>query len=264
LAINQSDIAASGGTPRFALVSLGLPSDLEVSFVDRLYAGMLEQAERFETAIVGGNISQSRLGIFIDVSLLGQAERANVVLRSGAAPGDQILVTGTLGDAAAALALTQKRVTASESYSRVARSRADTPTPRVREGQIIGASHLATAMLDVSDGLVGDLRHICESSGVGAQIDAGRLPVSAENRALGRTLFNDEWHFALFGGEDYELLFTAPPEKADDLARMVSDRTGTPVAVIGKVLETPNRQELTLGDGTSVQLPSQGWDHFRS
>ena len=287
LAINLSDIAATGGAPRFALVSLGLPSDLDVDFVDQLYAGLRAEAESFGVDIVGGNISRARLGVFIDIFLLGDAPRENVLLRSGARAGDQILVTGTLGDAGAGVALMlDAALGTTDEYAAAARARRDTPTPRVREGQLIGAAHVATAMLDISDGLASDLGHICERSGVGARVLAEKLPVAAENRTLARAARGDdhkssrgekhpmefddarddlrEWHFALHGGEDYELLFTAPPTAADTLAEQIKRETGTRVSIIGEILPASEGRQLVLPDARVVPLQARGWDHFRS
>ncbi len=264
LAINLSDIAATGGAPRFALASLGLPSDLDVEFVDALYAGLRAEAELFGVDIVGGNISRSRLGVFIDIFLLGDAPRENVVLRSGARVGDQILVTGTLGDAGAGVALmldTSLRTT--DAYAAIARARRDTPTPRVREGQLIGAAHTATAMLDISDGLASDLGHICERSNVGARVFAAKLPVADDNRALARTARSDEFAFALHGGEDYELLFTAPAAQANTLAEAITRETGTRVSIIGEILPANEGRQLVLPDARVVPLEARGWDHFR-
>lgn len=265
LAINLSDIAATGGTPRFALVSLGLPGDLGVEFMDELYAGLRAEAEIFGVEIIGGNMSRSRLGIFIDVFLLGEAPRENILLRSGARVGDKILVTGTLGDAAAGVALLINRaLTTTEAYAAMARTHRDTPTPRVREGQLIGAAHVATAMLDVSDGLASDLSHICERSGVSARVFAENLPVADENRILARAAYGDERHFALYGGEDYELLFTAPAAQANALADKITRETDTRVSIIGEILPKDARRELTLPDGRVIPLEARGWDHFKT
>ena len=264
LAINLSDIAATGGAPRFALVSLGLPKDLDVEFIDGLYAGLCAEAKSFGVDIVGGNISGSRLGVFIDIFLLGDAPRENVLLRSGARVGDKILVTGTLGDAAAGVALLLDAALATtESYAVIARSHRDTPTPRVREGQLIGAAHAATAMTDISDGLASDLGHICERSNVGARVFAEKLPVAEGNRALARNTRGNEWHFALFGGEDYELLFTAPATQADTLAAQITRETGTRVSIIGEILPVSERRQLILPDARVVPLEARGWDHFK-
>ncbi len=264
LAINLSDIAATGGTPHYALVSLGLPNDLEVEFVDELYAGMRSEAEQFGVDIVGGNISRSRLGLFIDIFLLGEAPRENILLRSGARVGDQILVTGSLGDAAAGVALVlDPTLSTSESYATLVRKRYHLPTPRVREGQAIAAMHLANSMLDISDGLAGDLAHICEQSQVGARIVADKLPVSPENRALARAVHGDDFHFALYGGEDYELLFTASAANAATLAERITNETGTLVSIIGEILPHSEGSQLILEDKNVIPLEARGWDHFK-
>ena len=245
-------------------MSLGLPRGLEADFVDELYAGLREEGGEYGVDIVGGNISRSGLGIFIDVFLLGEAIRENLVLRAGAAPGDRIMVTGTVGDAAAGVALLLDHgLTAGAAYTATARARRDCPTPRVREGALIGSLRLASAMIDVSDGIAGDLRHICEKSGVSVRVRAEKLPVSPENRALSRAARGDEWHFALHGGEDYELLFTAAPGRAEQLAQRITAETGTPVSVIGEIVTGGEPPELVLPDGSVVPLEESGWDHFK-
>ena len=264
LAINLSDIASAGGVPRYALVSLGLPGGLEVDFIDELYAGLREEGSEFGVDIVGGNISLSRLGIFIDIFLIGEAVRENVVLRSSAAVGDRIMVTGSLGDAAAGVALLlDPGLHAEAAYTAIAQQRRDRPTPRVKEGALIGALRLASAMIDVSDGIAGDLRHICEKSRVSARLHAEKLPVSRDNRALARAARGNEWHFALYGGEDYELLFTAPPGRAERLAENITSQTGTPVSVIGEILPEGEYRELVMPDGSTLPLEESGWDHFK-
>jgi thiamine-monophosphate kinase len=191
--------------------------------------------------------------------------RENIVLRSGARAGDRIMATGTIGDAAAGVALLLKpelEAGTSATYAATARARRDGPAPRVREGALIGSLHLASAMIDVSDGLAGDLHHICEKSGVSVRLHADKLPVSPENRALARAARGEEWHFALHGGEDYELLFTAPPERAEKLAERITAETGTPVSVIGEIIPAGEPAELVLPDGRSMPLEESGWDHF--
>ena len=264
LAINLSDIASAGGIPRFALVSLGVPGDMEVSFIDELYAGLREEGEKFGVEIVGGNISRSRLGMFIDVFLLGETLRDNVVLRSGAKAGDRIMVTGSIGDAAAGVALLlDHNLKTDESYAAAAGERQYSPTPRVKEGALIGALRQASSMIDVSDGIAGDLGHVCQKSGVSARLEAARFPVRPENRALSRSARGDEWHFALHGGEDYELLITAPPGKAERLAQRITAETGTPVTIIGEILPAGQPAQLVLPDGNTLPLGDTGWDHFK-
>ena len=264
LAINLSDIAAKGGAPRFALVSLGLPEDLEVEFIDGLYAGMRALAEKFRVDIVGGNISHSRLGLFIDIFLLGDSPRENILLRSGSQVGDMILVTATLGDAAAGVALMlNNALKTTDTYAAIAQSRYHVPVPRVREGQMIAQAHQATAMVDISDGLASDLGHICERSNVGARIFAEKLPVAQENRDLARMSKGNEFHFALFGGEDYELLFTAPASQAKVIAEKIANETGTRVSIIGEILPANEGRQLVLPNAHVVPLEARGWDHFK-
>ena len=265
LAINLSDIAAKGGVPKFALVSLGLPNDLEVDFIEELYAGMRLEAEQFRVDIVGGNISRSKLGLFIDIFLLGYAQSDNLLLRSGAQIGDKILVTGTLGDAAAGVALMlDETLKTSEAYASVARLRYHLPTPRVPEGHMIVDSRQATSMMDISDGLASDLGHICEQSHVGARIFADKLPVSPENRNLALRSHKEEFHFALYGGEDYELIFTLPADQAETIAREINRETKTPVSVVGDILPENEGRQLVLPDKIMVPLEPRGWDHFKS
>ncbi|MGA2766256.1 MAG: thiamine-phosphate kinase [Spirochaetia bacterium] len=264
LAINLSDIASVGGIPRFALVSLGLPGDLEVEFIDELYAGLREEGEKFGVDVVGGNISRSRLGMFIDVFLLGETLRDNVVLRSGAAAGDRIMLTGSVGDAAAGVALLlDPKLRTDAAYAVTANERQHSPTPRVKEGALIGALRQASSMIDVSDGVAGDLHHICEKSRVSARVVAEKLPVGPENRQLAAAAHGDEWYFALQGGEDYELLITAPPGRAERLAQRITSETGTPVAIIGEILPAGQPAELVLPDGKTRPLGGGGWDHFK-
>ncbi len=264
LAINLSDIASTGGVPRFALISLGLPKDLPVAFIDELYAGLRDEAQASGTALIGGNISGSQLGFFIDIFVMGEAPEGEILLREGARPGDKILVTGSLGDAAAGIAMQlDKALTSTDDYTGITARRFSRPAARLNEGRMIAQSRLATAMLDVSDGLAGDLGHICERSHVGVRVDAERLPVHPENRRLSKVCRNHEWHFSLFGGEDYELLFTVPAAHAEALAQQITSETGTPVSIIGEVLAENEGRQLVLPDGRIVTLEPKAWDHLK-
>jgi len=263
-AINLSDIASMGGQPQHFLVSLALPADATVEQVSDLYAGLREAASPHGADVVGGNISRSPLGWIVDLTLLGEAPANGVVLRSGARPGDRVLVTGMLGDAAAGLALSLNRcLRVPEQAALAARQAFVTPTARVREGQIIAQSGMATAMIDLSDGLAGDVYHVCQASGTGVRIWANRLPVSEATYAVAKAAKRDYLEFALFGGEDYELLCTAPPEQADELARCVTAETGTMMTVVGEIVGAAEGCTLVTSDGTTVALREGGWDHFR-
>jgi len=271
LAINLSDIASMGGLPRYALISLGLPKDLEVAWVDGLYEGLKEEATRFGVHIVGGNITSSPL-ILVDITLFGEVEEERLLQRSGARVGDRLLVTGTLGASATGLAwllqgngMAGAGSLAQEIAEEVAQVVAAhlTPTPRVMEGRAIAATGLATAMIDLSDGLASDVAHICERSKVGVRVEAGRLPISPATRVVAQALGRDPISFALFGGEDYELLFTVPPDRVEELMTIVGQAIGIPLTEIGEIVPAAEGRTLVLADGGKVSLEPGGWDHFR-
>lgn len=260
-AINISDIAAMGGLPTYLLVSLALPKETTVEYVDGLYEGLKGETEAAGVQIVGGNMSHS-LQIMIDIFLLGEVEAEHLLLRSGARPGDKVLVTGSVGDSGAGLALlldpTIDRST--EDAKRVLDAHL-IPTPRLKEGRTIARTRIATSMIDVSDGTVSDIDHICEASGVGVRLWADALPISTATRAIAEALGQEPLEWALHGGEDYELIFTAPADKAEELASLVEDETMTPVTIIGEIVE--KGMTLVLPSGEPLPLEPGGWDHFR-
>ena len=260
IAVNVSDIAAMGGRPRYALLALALPPDLAVAEVDELYAGVLDALRRYDVALVGGDTCAAPRALVIGVTLVGETEGAPIG-RNGARPGDAILVTGTLGAAAAGLAVLERRPPALAAAAAEAVIRAHRlPAARVAEGRVLHADG-ATAMIDLSDGLVTDLGHIAAESGVGAVVEAARLPIDAATRAAAEALGVDPLQWALSGGEDYELLFTAAPDRAGTLAGAVTARTGTPVHRIGEV--RPAAAGLQVVDPEGRPLPVRaGFDHF--
>ncbi len=263
LAINLSDIAAMGGKAQHALVSLALPADLEVAWVEELYRGLRQEGDRFGVAVVGGNVARSLEGVFIDVCVLGRVDRRHLMLRSGARPGDRVLVTGQLGDSAAGLIAVRRRdlpLTASEREMLL--DRFLTPTPRLPEGAVIAGSGLATAMIDVSDGISSDVGHVCDRSQTGVRLRAERLPISRAARRVAELTDRPAWRLALEPSDDYELCFTAPPEAAEELTAAVQRETGTPVTAIGEILPGEEARWLVLEDGQEVVLEPKGWQHF--
>lgn len=264
VAINVSDIAAMGGVPRYLLVSLVLPKETEVEFVDGLYEGMREECARWGAEIVGGNMAHSPGGVIVDLFLLGEAEPEHLLRRSGARVGDRVLVTGTLGDSAAGLALlTHPEIECPDVHREFVLRRHLTPTPRLWEGRAAARSGLATAAIDVSDGLASDVGHICEASGVGVRLWEEAIPISDAARAVAGAVGVDPLEWALFGGEDYELLLAAPADRAEDLARWIQEETGTPVSIIGEIVPPDEGMVLVRGDGSTLPLRKGGWDHFR-
>lgn len=263
VAINLSDIASMGGIPRYLTVSLALPKETEVGYVDDLYAGIREECAASGVGLVGGNMAHAPL-IVVDTFLAGEVEPERLLRRSGAHVGNQVLVTGTPGDSAAGLALLlNPHIACAEEHRRRILEAHLTPKARLREGRKIALSGLATAMIDVSDGLVSDIGHICEMSGVGVRLWAAALPISEAARAVARAAGRDALEFALHGGEDYELLFTAPPERADELADLVRQEAGAPVTIIGEIVPAAEGISLVQADGTLTALRGGGWDHFR-
>ena len=254
LAVNISDIAAMGGTPSFALVSLGLPAETEAQNVDELYLGMKEIAAKFDVDIVGGNISRAPV-VIIDVTVIGKASDA-LLTRSGAVPGDQIAVTGYLGQAAAGLKMLKSKRKFNSKTTALFRKAHLRPYPRVAEGQIL-VQHGVKSAIDLSDGLISDLTHICQASRVGARVWIDKLPI----HALLKSAFEKEaLRLTLSGGEDYELLLTARREVIEKLKNVMS----TPITVIGEILsDDPGKVTLLDEQGKEVKLVQGGWDHFK-
>jgi thiamine-monophosphate kinase len=249
LAVNLSDIAAMGGRPLWALVSLALPGNVAPEEVEVFYAAMTGLGEAHGTAIVGGDTCQSAAGWIINVTMLGEAPAAPK-RRSGARPGDRIAVTGSLGRSAAGLALLERGASGPADLI-AAHLR---PTPRVREGQALGAIEGVTAMIDLSDGLATDLQHIAHESGVGAQVWLDRMPVDAVTRAAAAALDTDATPWATSGGEDYELLVTIDPGAVPAATEAVS------LTVIGEVT-TAGVVCFLSADGRTVEVPA-GFEHF--
>ena len=260
LAINLSDIAAMGGVPQYALVSLCLPGDTEVDDVVHLYLGMMEVADLFQVAAVGGNVSRAPV-VMITMAVVGVAQAEGVLIRSAAAPGDLIAVTGYLGSSAAGLRmLTHHLKLAQETMVFLRRAHLQ-PMPRIVEGQLLVKQGVRAA-IDISDGLIADLGHVCKASEVGAVVRAEQVPIHPTARAA----FPEEsLGFALAGGEDYELLFTASQETIDRVRSSVDalgHGTDCPVTVIGEVTR---EMGLIVVDknGRPFGGSGEGWDHFR-
>jgi len=258
-AVNLSDIAAMGGTPRFCLTALGIPPPLSVEDIRVFYRGVNACLKKFGAVLVGGDTCRSRTGLVISVSMLGEMEKKRVITRSGARPGDLIFVTGTLGDSAAGLEVLQRKAGGRGQGTEVRKliEKHLRPVPLIVEGRKIAASGIASAMIDVSDGLSSDLGHICEESGVGAEIVAANIPLSTSVMSL-KTLERPALAYALSGGEDYELLFTVPPDK---LRKFRSLRLGA--SEIG-VITRGRSMSIVGGDGRKALLPASGYDHFRA
>jgi thiamine-monophosphate kinase len=255
LAVNLSDIAAMGGVPTYALVSLALPGDTEVDDAAALYAGMNEMARSAGVAIVGGDTCRSPV-VAITVTVLGESPDGRMLRRSGARPGDRIAVTGYPGGAAAGFEMLTKNLSLDSEAVSYLRNAFLQPMPRLDEGQLL-ARQGVNAAIDISDGLAADLRHVCRASGVGARVQTDTLPVhpTVRDNFGGRAL-----ELALAGGEDYELLFTA----GEEAINRVKEAATCPIAVIGEITaENPGEVTLLDGRGNPVEISYSGWEHFR-
>jgi thiamine-monophosphate kinase len=244
-----SDIAAMGGEPITAFLSLALPRDLPQTWVRRFTHGLLKLAHEHGVTLAGGDTAQSPGGILADIVVLGTVRRGKAILRSGARAGDRIFVSGELGGSAAALtAMRSGKKSNSLQYRRHFY-----PEARLQLACILRERNLASAMIDTSDGLSTDLGHICEESNVGAEIEPALIP----HARVGKPAEDVSLDFALHGGEDYELLFTARPGK-----RIPPEIAGVRITQIGRVTRG---RGIVLVDakGRKRQLRARGWEHFR-
>jgi thiamine-monophosphate kinase len=266
---NLSDIAAMGGLPEYLLVSLAIPRTSTIRQVEQLYDGMMDACRPYRVALIGGDTSASAGGWFVSLTLVGSATPGRILFRSGARAGDDLYVTGTLGDSRAGLQLLQGRTRRaaaaglSPAHRRFLIRRHLRPTARIREGMWLANGAWASSAIDLSDGLSGDLRHLCAESRVGADIDLSALPVSSACRLYAQSLKEDAPTFALAGGEDYELLFTVPARHRTRFQR-VSVRQRLHATRVGRVTSAREGLRITLPDGRQRPLPATGYEHFRS
>ena len=252
MAVNVSDVAAMGGRPLYALVTLGLPPEFPLDDLDSIYDGMLAMAEEGRFDIIGGDMVKSPTP-FITVALVGAIEHAPMT-RNAASPGDLVAVTGPLGSSAGGLALLQDGTTTTDDADPLLQAHRR-PQPHLAQGQILAHEGVTCAM-DVSDGLLADLSKLCLASNAAAQVEAHRLPVIP---ALSRHFPDSYLEKALSGGEDYVLLFTAPPDTINRAIHPIPE-----AAVIGEIVDgVPGRVTVVDENGDHVTPTQSGWDHYR-
>jgi thiamine-monophosphate kinase len=256
LAVNLSDIAAMGGIPRYALLSLALPAHLEVEDVSKFIDSTMHTATQFGVAVVGGNIAVAP-NVVITVTIIGCTKSAAMLLRSTASPGERVAVTGYIGSSAAGLEMLKGKTISDPEASNLLRRAHFKPMPRVQEGQILIEQGVKTA-IDISDGLIADLDHICQSSKVSAKIEVKQVPV----HPLVMANFPNRQELALYGGEDYELLFTADEATIARAKQALS----CPVTIIGNITEekSPTRVTVVDDNGNIIPYKKRGWEHFKS
>ena len=264
VSVNLSDIASMGGTPKYALISLALPGSMTVESFDELQRGFGDQLSRWQAFAVGGNLSVSPDRIIINITLIGEVPASEIVRRNSASVGDRIFVTGKPGASAAGRHLLSRYKDRAAGLYESLISAFLQPIPRLETGRMIAVRRLATAMIDVSDGLAADLSHICTSSGVGAEILAEKFPCPAELNAAAEEIGVDIWKLILRGGEDYELLFTTDENTPESMIQQIAVKSGTQISEIGRIL--PDKEGITfIGlKGKRNTLDVNGWDHFRS
>jgi thiamine-monophosphate kinase len=265
MTLNISDIGAMGGGPRYALISLGMRSDTPVRDIEGIYRGFIEDLRPFNAVIVGGNITKSDGANFIDITLIGEIASGTSVRRSTARPGDAVLVTGYPGEAAAGLEILLSDPSGDQWKNHPLVQAYLRPSHRAMEGAAAAHSGLATAMIDTSDGLLGDLGHICNESGVGIRLFQEDLPVSPPLQEAARRINRDPLEFVLGQSDDYELIITCSPDHVRDLCAAVTAVASVPVRVIGQITPPPDDPEailLTSTTGPARKLDRAGWDHF--
>jgi thiamine-monophosphate kinase len=261
LAVNLSDIAAMGGTPRFFLVSLGLPPHIPLQFVDDLYRGMMSRAEEFDVRLIGGDTNASPRQLVIDIIIMGEIPPDQLVRRSGACSGDSIWVAGTLGDAALGLSLLRRERFPLVSFMSLA-TRHLSPLPRVREGRMLAEHKIASSMIDISDGLLADLSRVLAASNKGATLSLAGLPLSEDFLRCPAPGGERKLDYALSGGEDYELLFTVAQNREDELLRLATGFSA-PVTRIGEITDAGGLVVLD-SQHQPYDVRQLGFDHFPS
>ncbi len=256
LAVNLSDLASMGCGPGYGLISLGLPPDFEVEAAEELYRGLGECAEQWGAQLVGGDTVSSPAGLVINLALTAIMPAEIMLTRSGARIGDMVMVTGNLGESALGLELLKRGMTIEGDSGHALIKRHLRPEPRFSVGGAMKAAG-ATAMIDCSDGLLADLRHICEASEVGAVVEADWLPISDVARRVADELGVDAVQAALSGGEDYELVITMRPELAEEAAARLN------LTPIGVIVIASEGMKVADAQGHTLPVESPGYEHFR-
>jgi len=263
LAANLSDIAAMGGTAREAFVSLAVPADCSLSYLEAFYDGMKELAARFDVNILGGDTTTSKIDLIINVVVYGTVAREEMLCRDAAEPGDMIYSTGYLGDSRAGLHLILNAIAAdTDQLQNLLRAHLR-PEPHLPEGRFLARQPAVKAAIDTSDGLSSDLGHIAEESGVGATLYYENIPVSKDLQSFCGQFGFDPVEYALAGGEDYTLLCTISPAEAERIAGDFQRQFMRPLFKIGEITAA-KKMQLIYPDGSAREVALTGWDHFKA
>ncbi|MCG6878907.1 MAG: thiamine-phosphate kinase [Deltaproteobacteria bacterium] len=262
MTLNISDIGAMGGRPRYALVSLGLRADMSLDDVIAVYRGFLAELNPFEALIIGGNVTKSDGANFLDITLIGEVESGRMVRRSTAKHGDAILTTGYPGQAVAGLTLLLQSERTGGRAENPLVSAYLRPSHRAAEGYAVAQTGLAHAMIDTSDGLMGDLGHICDESRVGAVIYEKNLPVAPALIQFSEHSGQTPLDYILKESDDYELLLTCAPDNVGRIRHIIEKTSKIPVTEIGKITEDKGKIRIITPAGESRLSTVSGWDHF--
>ena len=262
LAVNLSDIAAMGGKAAEAFVSIAIPEDCGLDYLDDFYKGMRSLASEFQVNILGGDTTASKQDLIINIGVYGSVMENEILCRDGAGPGDLICSTGCLGDSRAGLHLILNDISAdTEELKKLFRAHV-LPRPCLEEGRLLASLSEVTAAIDVSDGLSSDLGHLASQSGTGARVYQDRIPISPELKVFCKKFGFDPMEYALAGGEDYTLLFTVPAEHITDLEKRYKDTFGSGIWVLGEMTDT-GELEIVTAAGETRPLARSGWNHFK-
>lgn len=263
MAANLSDIAAMGGWPLYAIVSLGLPQSLTVESIEEMYQGMRSLADEFHTSIIGGDTSHTSDGLLISIAVVGQVKESQLVRRSGAQAGDALFVTGTLGDSEAGLKVLKSPNQALRDKFVRSVERHLAPWPRIHEARFLVENFDIHAMIDISDGLASEVHHICRNSGVGAIVLEEQIPLDSETRKIANFSKDDPVEYALYGGEDFELLFAAPEKIGHRLQKEFFEQFEILCTKVGRIVDKAEGICLRKSNGETIPLFFKGYDHFK-
>ena len=263
LAVNLSDIAAMGGKAREAFISIAVPPDCSLEYLEALYDGMKSLAARFDVNILGGDTTRSKDDLIINITVHGTVDHAQMLCRDAARPGDIIVSSGYLGDSRAGLHLILNNIpTDTEDLQALSRAHV-LPEPHLHEGRFLASQPGTHAGIDTSDGLSSDLAHIAEESQVGATLYSDKIPVSESLLKFCSRYDFDPVEYALSGGEDYTLLCTIAPESANETAAKFQAEFKKPLFLIGEINDS-NHLEIIYPDGSSKPITPTGWNHFKT
>ena len=264
MAANLSDIAAMAGNPEFAVVSIAITNTIAVSDIEKLYTGMKKLADRYNVVIIGGDTTRSKYGMFINIALIGSVQKGKYTTRSNAQIGDGIYITGNLGGSFAGMKLLSSKVKAALKYESQLKERHLAPNPRISEAQYLCEHILLNSMIDVSDGLASELNHICRCSNVGATIDENLIPLEPGIEELASQCGESAIDYALTGGEDFELVFTARMGNVEHIKKDFEQKFKLALTKVGQIVEAKYGITMSTSAGNRIPLDYKGWNHFDS